>query len=1523
MMRIGHSFIRLFLYGVVLTTLFSCVPKPSSDQVSFDDNSVGKIIIAESNQLGVFSVGEVHTVTLHLKNTGKFKVSFKPFILHQPQKIQFVGNEYPGIGGTCQTELSSGESCSLILQAFSSTIEDFAEPFGLEYLNGIGRASLEGNLTGYFGTPARIDMNLNIGGQSGIYDFGLVEPHVTRNYLLEIENKGNLKATSFLGFFDGGGGIFHFNGGFYPGINGTCTKTLNAGQKCILDIAATPVVGGVETKGSLKLNYSNPLSSKTFVLNLKVFSAEMKAYLSIQEKYQQIPDTINKAEDVNLPRVTWTIENVGLAPASAIALSSGDIPFTLETSTCPASLLPNEICTLTYKLNPQFNLPLPNGATFPISYNERDVQFSFLDSKNPLPVLSDPVQVNGKVIDEAQLVLYQDGNLSLPFPYVNDAVTGSGTWTREHWFAVIGDSNIPSKNLSIGNPGVGSRAKATSIGIEIIPNDGQLILDCLPNCGTSINPGSMINTSLRYIPVYEVPYEAQKNYQLKVRYHSGRREKEYVLHVQTQSKATPIISLRDESGVVINNGAGINIGKILPGKVLQSTVKIFNHGPFDFSPNVNLIDDGHNYFSLPSSPCMSATIKNGQSCDLIIQFQNNNTADVGFTFSQSINFDNGLDPSSPDYVHFSYSPYVELSKNGKLAASANSIDLGTLPWSTTGYPQVRNQYLPPAGISLIKLANTWDISKIDFEVLGPDASYFTAAPVNFTIPQLPDWTFSNGGVLVSLNSPFQVSGATRVLDAKLKISYYGRWRSDFISFFPEDVIEVDLNGSFSNAPNMIVTAAKQNYGPLGEGLQETGTITVKNIGQSSGNITGSFPTDSTFTITGMVQNGSCQQNSLGSDINFTIAANAECVLNVVFSPKGAGNQGATFRMSYTNSGGTPYSYSYDILAQGLNLARLIISPTNTNGNDLHEFGELRLGQSITKTFTLTQSISDSTPAQIVGISLLPFGAGCAAPTKVPATWEGSVFQSGDNIDFTVTSNTCVNGQNMATGDSCDISIRFQPQTMDKIIGTCLSVTYKQYPSSTTNVKIVQKLGGLGLAPNGIFNGWAGIFAEGQTESDPYKVKIQWKPMSVEDNLGTVAGYNIYRKKVKDTHYPSDPLNSSMIVTPANSDYFEYIDSMTEDRGSYFVPAEGDVYQYTVRPFLTISGIATPVLTTTTQVDRFVRVVIPFQNTVLVHRITSNILSCIQMLGKTYADLDRTKFYSCAYNGYGNSGNIFDAGKDRIIDRYENTKIGGVASNEPGFTPYLYSNLATAKESCTTQKGTVTDLVIVDRNKRLINRQDYMLASYNQQRAGCIDQSSTLEMSGRGQCKSIFGIEDLIGNAWDFIDAGLTAQSSPEQKWKIHSNLGIGDNRDWMFNIPVVDFEVANWSNPLTFTDRRAYSSAETKCIHPIFGIPMLDVAGVCFQGSQPFSLIENKMGLVADHFYLFTLGNTHTIFADYEGKRSMLAGGSYKSKGLYSIDINRYTIYWTEPEIESILYMGNPSNPWEGGAARCVLDLGY
>ena len=1505
---------RLFYLGIFFL-LFSCVPKPSSDQVRYNDQHLGKLVIVESSNLGVMPVGEVQTINLTLKNEGRLKVTFSPMLLPVNEKVQFVGGSFPGIGGSCENELDTGEVCSMILQAYSSTIQSFSEPFSIKYLNGIGETSLSDYFKGYFGTPAHLDLSLEVSGQI-IVDFGLVEPGVTKNVVVEIENKGNLPAESFLGFFDSSDPIFHFHGGLYPGINGTCSKKLAAGGKCYLDIAVTPTTPGQESKGSLKVNYSNPISTKTFTLSLKVFSAELKAYLAIHEKFQLIPPALNKGPDEDLPRVTWTVENVGLAPASAIMLSAGDLPLTFESSDCPEILDPNGICTLTYKMNPKFDLPLPSGMSFPINFNERAINFSFLDSKNPLPVLSEESLVNAKIIDEALLIINKDGNSSLPFPYVADSEFNSATWVRDEWFGVIGDTTL-NKTITIVNPGPTARTKATNITFELMPNDGDLVLGCLPSCPTSLNPGASINTTLRYTPTYQIPYSPEKDYLLKMTYHTGRRTKTYELTIQTQSKAIPLVEAKlDDS--TLTSGATITLGEILPGHALTRSFQIINRGPSDFFPDVNLNGPSEN-FQISNNTCTGISIKNGQTCIVTLRFLKNEYGVESNEFSHSLSFDNGLESSSPDYASFNFSMSAKLVQPGEITINQTSLDLGTLPWAVGEFPFT---LIDEDSIKVGKVSDTWFVSKLNVQLTGADAEHFEITP-QFSLDYPATDGFKGGGIKVQFTAP-EGSGGPRIFEAKLKIFHYGGWRDEFVSFDPVQFKQVDLYATVKEAPFVKITDVTQDYGPLPDGEVQYGVVKIKNIGQALGRVSTSMPVGKAYKIIGMEESSDCQQFSLNSSTNtlvLDIASQAECTINISFTAA-PGTQNESFRLN--SVGGNAYADVELIKGRGLNLANVDISPSNTNSTDFHEFSDLRLGQSSEKTFTLSQNTIDSTPAELISIDLIPYGTGaCSTTTRIPARWKDKPVVSGANIDFTITANTCSPSQTMNTGDSCSVNIKFQPQSMDKLIGSCLRVVYKPFPSAAADRyrTTIQRIGGMGLAPLAIFKGWSGIYAEGATDSSPYRVKLRWKPMEVEENLGTVIGYNVYRSELPLV-YPNVPLNSSLVTTSTNGQ-FEFIDSQIEDNDNYSIPLEGDVVYYTIRPVISISGYPEQVLTETKEADRYTRVIIPFQNTVLLHRRTVNILTCMNMLDKSYADLNRSKDYSCSYNGYGNVGNIFDAGKDRIIDRYENSLIGGVPSNASGELPHLYPSLEEAKDNCAQQKGTISDLAIIDKPKRLMNRQDYMIASINQKRAGCIDNSLSLEFTGRGTCLSEFNVEDMIGNAWEFIDAELINASKSALKWKFSTSVGVGENREWFFDIPLLTLGELDISNPLTFSTRKTYSENETKCMSSVFGLPFPDIAGTCLSGNVPFNSMSSKMDLVPELNYFFTLSNFNQILEDMEGKRYMFAGGSYNSKNRFGVDINRYSIYWTEPTIETIFYSSNPNGQWEGGAARCVLDINY
>jgi hypothetical protein len=175
-----------------------------------------------------------------------------------------------------------------------------------------------------------------------------------------------------------------------------------------------------------------------------------------------------------------------------------------------------------------------------------------------------------------------------------------------------------------------------------------------------------------------------------------------------------------------------------------------------------------------------------------------------------------------------------------------------------------------------------------------------------------------------------------------------------------------------------------------------------------------------------------------------------------------------------------------------------------------------------------------------------------------------------------------------------------------------------------------------------FNGWTHIKAVGPkapaTQGSDLgtavaSATLTWSAVTLSS--GSVTSYNIYRATASGGQNYSSPLSTG-ITTAALS----YTDSTV---------TAGNTYYYTIAPV-----VAGSVLLPATVADSEVKVIVPRDNMVLLHRWAANNEMCT-LMGKT---VDRTQNYRCTVNtgatappGTGGSGYV-DLGASLFVDAYE-------------------------------------------------------------------------------------------------------------------------------------------------------------------------------------------------------------------------------------------------------------------------------
>ncbi len=199
------------------------------------------------------------TIILTLRNSGTVDVNnFSVTPLETP--FSFSGGDFPGNNGTCSNSLSAGADCNIEVTFAPDTTGDFSQYLTLnynnEYQDTLSRIRLDGR------GIAQAILNFST---PDMYNFGTINSGEDISHLFTITNAGSVQATELSGRFTSN---FKFTGDLYPGTNGTCGATLNAGASCYLDVTFYPT-NGQSYQGYLYIDYNDGLDQQTATKELQ------------------------------------------------------------------------------------------------------------------------------------------------------------------------------------------------------------------------------------------------------------------------------------------------------------------------------------------------------------------------------------------------------------------------------------------------------------------------------------------------------------------------------------------------------------------------------------------------------------------------------------------------------------------------------------------------------------------------------------------------------------------------------------------------------------------------------------------------------------------------------------------------------------------------------------------------------------------------------------------------------------------------------------------------------------------------------------------------------------------------------------------------------------------------------------------------------------------------------------------------------------------------------------------------------
>ncbi len=252
------------------------------------------------------------------------------------------GGPYPGIGGNCGAQLSSG-SCRISVTFRPQTAGSHSATITLDFESGAGPMSTTASLSGMGSAAALLQVSGN-GTATGVQ---LINSNSDLTFTLS-NSTGSVAAISISA--SPLTAPFSFKGGLYPGSGGNCGSSLAAGSTCRVVLNFRPTSAGVAS-GQLLLSYFTGATTSQVSQSLSGIGGNAA---------QLTPSPASIDFGLVMPGQSSTL-SVGFAnsasavPATLFRFDALSSPFTLVTHNCPSSgsgLAASSSCEATIRFSP-------------------------------------------------------------------------------------------------------------------------------------------------------------------------------------------------------------------------------------------------------------------------------------------------------------------------------------------------------------------------------------------------------------------------------------------------------------------------------------------------------------------------------------------------------------------------------------------------------------------------------------------------------------------------------------------------------------------------------------------------------------------------------------------------------------------------------------------------------------------------------------------------------------------------------------------------------------------------------------------------------------------------------------------------------------------------------------------------------------------------------------------------------------------------------------------------------------------
>ncbi|MCB9025374.1 MAG: choice-of-anchor D domain-containing protein [Bdellovibrionaceae bacterium] len=952
--------------------------------------------------------------------------------------FSFKGGPYPGIGGTCNTDLAAGLTCTIVV-TYAPTVVNTGDVDSIiiQFNDGALPQSSSRNVTGDAALPAV----LSITGTP--HNFGTKGVTSVNDQSFTLQNTGGVPATTVSEV--GLNSPFSIKNITWPGIGGNCGTSIPAGSSCTFVVSFSPSATG-PFSDTIDLSYNDGATSQNITGNVSGTGAPL-ASLVISDATTF--DFGTKAVS-SVTEHTFNIDNVGGVAASGITGSGLATPFRFKGGSfpgiggdCLATLNASSSCTMVVEFAPISQGPFAD--TIQVDYNDSvNAQTSTravsgtgassavltISEANPYNFGSHAV---GSVTEHTFIVTNSGGvaadsivaqPIALPFRYKNGIYPGTGGTCSGTLPATVGNtctlivefaptaSGTPSSTIQLDYYNGASnqsatrdiQGTATTPGVLII-SDGATynfgtfaVLSSTPHTFTITNTGQTSVTSI-----------AEQGLSLPFEYLDGSFPGTggtctATLPAVTSNTCTIVVSFKPTSvgsfgdTLQLNYYDGANnqsVTRPMTGNGgAAATLEIsdspdFNYGTLAVGSNTD------HTFTISNTGAVQATALTPQAFGTgVFNFKGGSYpggGSCGSTLSAStactviVTYSPVATVLSSDTLQMTYNDGVtgqtaarNISGTGATAANITITESDPYNYGTVPLNSPRDH--------LFTLQNTGAVSATSLGGSG------LAAPFTFAGGSFPG--VGGGNCTSSLAAGASCDIVVRFLPTTtgikndtIQINYYNGASA-------ANTLRDVTGNAVANALLVVSNNPSYSFGTVARSSVNEYTFTVTNTGGYDATSVSSANFSAPYTYKGGTFPG------IGGDCGTTIPTAAPpCNVVVVYSPTANGTHNATMTIDY-NNGASVVNATRSITGTAANPALLTFSSGTT-----YDYGTKALASDTPYSFTLTNS--GGVPA--TGLAEV----GLAAPYN----FTGNVYPGTGGTCLTTTINA---------GQSCTVLISFKP-----------------------------------------------------------------------------------------------------------------------------------------------------------------------------------------------------------------------------------------------------------------------------------------------------------------------------------------------------------------------------------------------------------------------------------------------------------------------------------------------------------------